>query len=65
MVAVEIKTWAVHIYYEGKYNRTVGVTFTEEGAKVFCKSFNACGGSIVAVPKEHRALAVAEERLRD
>ena len=43
MTSSEISFWAIHIYQEGNYQRTVPATFTQEGAEVFCKIFNQGG----------------------
>ena len=40
MTSSEISFWAIHIYQEGRFERTVSATFTQEGADLFCKIFN-------------------------
>ena len=40
MTSSEISFWAIHIYQEGRFERTVSATFTQEGAELFCKIFN-------------------------
>ena len=67
MIGIELKIWAVHIYVDGNYHRTVDVALTEREAETFCKTFNACSCGrlgerwrIVAVAKACAARAEAD-----
>lgn len=70
MITVEVRSWAVHIYRQGQYARTIDRVFDASEADAFCKVFNAGGNALFALANKlvttievDEEISVTEERV--